>query len=158
MLPFEFNSSRRAGAFITTISQERPAGRRRRTVRANCETDDREFRIPIIVNHIPSELYQVDASKSSDSPTSSHSSQSFTVPSSPTTLRQISPIVTTPSVSAFTFQGAYWPQYSTDTFAPGMLFRDEGIFSGAHFDETNLAELSHLLYSDHYNYDPHGSS
>lgn len=96
-------------------------------------------------------ILQVDASKTVGSP----SSQIFTAQGSPTTALTVSPLVvpsvphTVPAQVESPFN---WMEPGRDIFAPGMLFRDEGVFSGSHFDETTMVELSELLYSNPYRF------
>ncbi|CAK5264478.1 unnamed protein product [Mycena citricolor] len=44
------------------------------------------------------------------------------------------------------------PDMMPELFMAGGMFRDEGVFSGPHFDDQTMAQLSQLLYSDPYGY------
>lgn len=46
----------------------------------------------------------------------------------------------------------YSSENGNDILAPGALFCDEEIFSGSQFDESIMAELSRLLYSNPFGY------
>ncbi|KAJ6614995.1 hypothetical protein B0H10DRAFT_2042843 [Mycena sp. CBHHK59/15] len=46
----------------------------------------------------------------------------------------------------------YAVQSGNDLFVSGVLFRDEGMFSGPRFDENTMAEISQLLYNDPYGF------